>query len=96
MKAVPQRLIDLGKLYEQRNALYGDNYLHFGTVLRGMFPRGITLISAEDFNRFALFTQMVHKLTRYARAMPEHGHEDSLDDTAVYAQMLQFYDKEQK
>lgn len=96
MKSVPRALADLGKLYRQRNKLYGSNYKHFGMVLHGMFPNGLTVKGPEEFNRLALFLQLVHKLTRYARAMPKKGHVDSLDDIAVYAQMLQEYDAEQR
>lgn len=85
-------LKDLGKLYAERNKLYSDNYKHFGDILVGMFPDGISLQTAEEFNRFALFLQIIHKQTRYARSLLTGGHGDSLDDTAVYAQMLREYD----
>jgi hypothetical protein len=61
IKSVPQALADLGKLYEERNALYQDNYKNFGRTLLGLFPNGITLKSEEDFNRFALYIQLIHK-----------------------------------
>lgn len=88
------RLIKLADLYKQRNALYGDNYKRFGKILFQMFPNGLTLKLEEDFNRIALFVQIVHKVTRYAQQLEEGGHEDSLDDMAVYAQMLAEYDGE--
>lgn len=92
MKTVPERLEDLGNLYRERNKLYGDNYKHFGKILMGIFPNGIELRTEEQFNRFALFLQVVHKVSRYGKAMPDEGHEDSLDDMAVYSQMLQEWD----
>jgi hypothetical protein len=55
----------------------------------------VVLKGAEEFNRFALLLQIIHKVSRYARAM-DAGHVDSLDDIAVYAQMLQEYDEECK
>lgn len=58
-----------------------------------MFPRGLSLNTAEDFNRFALFVQLMHKLTRYAQALKTGGHRDSLDDLSVYAQMLAAVDE---
>lgn len=91
-KSVPQALADLGALFEERNALYKNNYFHFGEVLTGMFPEGLTLKTAEEFNRFALFLQIVHKSTRYANAMLSGGHADSCDDTSVYSQMLREFD----
>jgi len=91
-RSVPDRLKDLGKLYAERNKLYGNNYKSFGNILSGMFPNGLCLHTAEEFNRFALFLQIIHKQTRYARSIISGGHADSLDDTAVYAQMLREYD----
>lgn len=91
-KKVPQALADLGALYAQRNALYKDNYKHFGTTLIGIFPEGLNLKTAEDFNRFAIFVLMMSKLTRYGASVATGGHADSLDDLAVYAQMLREYD----
>lgn len=93
-KSVPQALADLGKLFEERNALYKDNYKNFGKTLMGLFPNGITLKTAEEFNRFALFLQIVHKQSRYAQNVTSGGHADSLDDISVYAQMLREYDDE--
>lgn len=96
VKKVPQALADLGKLFEERNALYKDNYKNFGKTLVGLFPNGLTLRTAEQFNRFALFLQIVHKQSRYAQSILSGGHPDSLDDTSVYAQMLQEYDADCK
>jgi hypothetical protein len=94
VKSVPKRLADLGALYKQRNRLYGDNYKHTGKVLKGMFPNGVTLTTEDEFNRFALFIQLVHKSTRIAQSLPGKSHEDSLDDMAVYAQMLRHWEDE--
>lgn len=94
VKTVPKRLSDLGNLYAERNKLYGDNYKRFGETLMSHFPDGIELKNSDDFNRFALFCQVMHKLSRYARAMPSSGHSDSLNDLSVYAQMLGEWDDE--
>jgi hypothetical protein len=94
VKSVPDRLSDLGDLYAQRNKLYGDNYKNTGKVLKGMFPNGITLNTEAQFNRFALFIQIIHKSTRIAQSLPRDSHEDSLDDLAVYAQMLRHWEDE--
>lgn len=91
-KSVPQALNDLGSLFEERNILYKSNYLNFGKTLVGLLPDGITLKTEEDFNRFALFMQLVHKQSRYAHSILNGGHSDSLDDISVYSQMLQEYD----
>ena len=85
---VAKSLRELGVIFDDRAAVYGDNYKHFGTVMIGMFPRGLTLRTADDFNRFSLFALSVVKQTRYAQMFERGGHRDSLDDSSVYNQML--------
>jgi len=70
-------------IYEERNKLYGDNYKHFGKVMRGMFPTGATLITEEDWTRIGIFIQAVSKMTRYGQSFERKGHPDSLDDCSV-------------
>ena len=81
-----------GDLFEQRNALYGDNYLRFGNVLLALFPKGAKLETSDDMNRFALFCQITAKLSRYSNNFARGGHDDGLDDTSVYAMMLKEVD----
>jgi hypothetical protein len=80
------------EIYEQRNKLYGDNYKTFGPWVALLFPDGITLVTPNDFNRFGVITQMLGKLSRYAANFKKGGHDDSLDDLAVYAMMLKELD----
>jgi hypothetical protein len=82
----------LGDLYRDRNAAYGDSYLTFGPVMEAMFPDGLVLRSAEDWNRFALLFLTQMKLHRYAMRFHDGGQRDSLDDISVYAQMLRHVD----
>lgn len=91
-KSVPQALSDLGQLYAERNALYKDNYKHFGKTMMGLFPNGLSLETEYEFNRFCLFMQVVHKMSRYSHSLKNGGHVDSIDDATVYLQMLQEYD----
>lgn len=91
--SVPDRLASLGAIYRDRNKVYGDNYKFFGRTMKGIFPRGLTLETEDDFNRFGVFVQIVAKATRYGQAFAS-GHKDSLDDTSVYAQMLAELDDE--
>lgn len=86
---VPERLAALGKIHQERGKVYGDDYKHFGKVLAGLFPEGLTLKTADDFTRFGLFVQMATKMNRYSRQFHNGGHVDSLDDLAVYSQLLQ-------
>lgn len=90
---VPQRLTELAKLYSERNALYGDDYKMHGKIMQAFFPVGIELRSVDDFNRYAIFQNLLTKLNRYV-ANWDDGHEDSLNDISVYAQMLQELDND--
>lgn len=87
------RLADAAKIFEERNPIYGDNFIQHGTVVQALFPEGVKLRSLNDHNRFGLITQIVAKLTRYCANFERGGHEDSLDDTSVYAQMLAYVDE---
>lgn len=93
-KQVPEMLRDAAALYEERNKLYGDNYKRFGHIMLLLFPDGLSLETADDFNRYGVFVQVVSKVSRYAEQFTAGGHPDSLDDNAVYAMMLQELDSE--
>ena len=92
MKTVPDRLAALAQIFEDRNAIYGENYKRFGDIMVGLFPKGLTIDSAPGWNRIALLIHMVTKVTRYAENHNDGGHADSLDDIAVYSQMLREID----
>lgn len=87
--SVPEMLRAAASTYEERNKLYGDNYKNFGKVMEAMFPDGLMLAGANDWNRFGIFVQMVSKMTRYAVNLSKGGHKDSAHDLAVYAAMLE-------
>jgi hypothetical protein len=91
---VPDKLRDLANLYEERNVTYGDNYKRFGPMAAMMFPNGLIIRSADDWNRLALFIHVMTKVTRYANLFDKNGHSDSLDDLAVYAMMMREIDGE--
>jgi hypothetical protein len=92
-KTVAEQLKDLASIHEQRSGLYGQDFLRVGPSLMAIFPEGLTLSTAEEFTRFALFAQIHGKLLRYAARFKEGGHADSLDDLAVYAQILRQVDE---
>jgi hypothetical protein len=96
MTVVPEFLRAAAGIYEERNVLYGDNYKRIGPIFELLFPNGVELKKADDFNRFAVFVQILGKVTRYAENFPHGGHEDSLDDNAVYSMMLKELDREAK
>lgn len=87
------RLEALADLFRERNKQYGDSFLDFGPMAQQMFPNGVDLKTPDDWNRFALFFMCMVKLHRYAMKFDSGGQADSLDDLAVYAQMLAYVDK---
>jgi len=89
---VAKELEKKARLFEERNALYGDNYIRFGTIMKALFPKGLVLKTEQDFNRFGIFVQVVAKVTRYGENFARGGHDDSLDDNAVYSMMLKQLD----
>jgi hypothetical protein len=96
VKTVPELLRKSAKIYEQRNKVYGDTYKRFGKVMTGLFPTGMRCNSEEDFNRMGCLVQVVGKLVRYSAQFDRFGHEDSLEDLAVYTMMLQELDDEMR
>lgn len=91
---VGDRLRSAAGIYDERNALYGDNYKRFGHIMQHLFPEGLALKTPDEWNRIGVFIQAVAKKTRYAAQFLKGGHEDSLDDDAVYSMMLQELDFE--
>ena len=87
-KRAPDYLDDAAAVYRQRNKVYGDNYRKFGHMMLAMYPDGLTLKTADDFNRLGVFVQCLAKVSRYAETLPQGGHPDSALDLATYAAML--------
>ena len=81
------------EIYQERNALYGDNYKRFGPILSLMLAgQTLNVGNASDMNRLGILVQVVAKLTRYGENFNRGGHDDSLDDIAVYSMMLKELD----
>ena len=90
---VPGYLNDAAKIYKQRNLIYGDSYKKFGKVMFVLFPDGVNAKGEDDLNRLGVLNMIVSKLMRYANNFSKGGHDDSLDDIAVYAMMLKELDQ---
>ena len=87
--SVPERLRAAAAIFEERNALYQDDYKASGTLMRGLFPNGLgdgDLTNAE-LARLSMVCKMAQKLARYCANLQRGGHKDSLMDLAVYAVM---------
>ena len=83
-----QRLQDAANLFRQRNDQYGNNYQTIGAALHQAFGGKPTVVSTpEEWYRVFTVCMLVMKTTRYAQNLHRGGHQDSLDDLSVYAQM---------
>jgi hypothetical protein len=82
------------KVFRRADGKYKDAYLVAGDVMAALFPEGVTLEGAEDFQRFGVLTQIVGKVTRYAMTLEDGGHADSAFDLSVYGSMLRAITKE--
>lgn len=91
---VPEALRSAADIYEERNKTYGNNYKEFGHWVNELFPSGLSVSTAEDFNRLGVLIQMLSKISRYSQNFNKGGHDDSLDDLAVYTMMLKELDAE--
>lgn len=87
-------LKEAAKTYEERNAVYGDNYKRVGQVMQGHFPDGLVINTADDWNRLHIFLLSVVKQTRYVTNWNVGGHADSVRDATVYSAMLEEIDSE--
>jgi hypothetical protein len=79
--------------YRERNAVYGDNFLRVGKMMEAMFPNGLTIKTAKDWNRIHMLLLTVIKQSRYATNWDKGGHQDSVRDATVYCAMLEMIDE---
>lgn len=91
--STPEVLRAMATTFEERNAVYGDNYKKVAPIIEVLFPGGVpsSLVTSPHWHLFEL---IVVKLTRFATS--ELTHVDSIHDAAVYAAMIQNYLEEQK
>jgi len=94
MKKPDELLIEASKTFQEKQAVYGDNYKKYGKTIDGFFPNGVTCSTIDDHNRFGILVQIITKLTRYCENFSKGGHDDSLNDISVYAAMLRSIDFE--
>lgn len=95
---VVMELLRKAKVFEERNRVYGDNYKRFGAVMKLLMEtqQPVNLFDPVIGNRFGVLVQIVAKITRYCENFDRGGHDDSLDDIAVYAMMLKELDNSNK
>jgi hypothetical protein len=94
MKTAAEFLREGAKTFEERNAIYGNNYLNVGNAMVGFFPNGVTLKTVDDWNRMHILLLAIVKKTRYCNQWNSGGHSDSIHDSMVYDAMLESIDAE--
>lgn len=88
-------LREAADLFDKRNDEYKDNYKRVGDMYTLLFPNGVQLKDDIDFNRFAIFIQIINKTVRYSFNFSKPTTQinpDHLNDLATYAMMLQELD----
>lgn len=95
--SVIEILEEAKKIFEEKDKLYGSAYKRHGNLMITIFPDGITLNTAEDFERFYLFTMIANKMNRYAShlSMKTDG-QDTTRDIGIYSFMLKEIEEEKK
>ena len=96
MKTAAEVLRDGAITFENRNAVYGNNFLNVGQAMTGLFPNGMIIKTEDDWNRLHIFLLAIVKMSRYANNWEVGGHEDSIHDAMVYDAMLAMIDNEIK
>jgi hypothetical protein len=85
MVNVVEILEDAANLYSNRNQAYADNYHRFGSLMKAIFPDGITNEMLHS-NEFGVFVMMLSKFTRIVGN--DEWHLDSSRDLIVYSAMM--------
>lgn len=94
-KTPDQSLEEAADVFRQRNEVYGSAYLRHGDVMEALFPKGLVLLTKDDWNRLGVFNMMVSKMVRYAHSLHKGGHQDSALDLIAYSAMLESITDEQ-
>lgn len=87
-------LTGMARTYAARNRRYKDNFRMVGRLMAVLFPAGVTLRRAEDYDVWHLFELKIVKLSRFA--ISGLSHQDSIHDDAVYSAMIEALLKEKR
>ena len=79
--------------FRERNAIYQDSFSRWGRVFQALFPDGVEIETADDWNRITALGHIVDKLVRYTSFF-ERPHADSILDLGAYAFILAGLDAE--
>lgn len=82
------RMMNAAELYHDKGKIYGHSYRNFGPVLEKMFPKGLFVKTADDWNRLGLFMMIMHKNMRLANNLLDTDSTESPTDAGVYNFMM--------
>lgn len=91
---VVENLKNLIAIREGKNSDYGEAHKKKGEVIVALFGGIPQFDSAEDLSRYGMLEFIASKMVCYCANFHNGGHADSLDDIAVYTQMLKELDVE--
>ena len=73
--------------HRAKNAEYKDANVLVGKIMELLFPNGVKLRTAAEFEKWHLFELLIVKLTRFVTSELEH--QDSIHDLMIYAAMIE-------
>ena len=73
--------------FEERGAVYKDDYVDFARLLTVLYPGGPRIKSEMEWIKFDFLCRILGKVTRFTASGMTH--QDSIHDIAVYAAMLE-------
>ena len=88
---VSEILREAAQTFQDRNAIYGNNYRMVAPMVRILFPNGVPQ-HVIGSHRWHLFELMLVKMSRFA--ISDLTHQDSIRDLTVYAAMVESLLKE--
>lgn len=74
-------------VFEEKNKVYGENYKHFGRLMTGLYPQGLTVKTEAEWIQLGLILNAATCLQRYC--FVAGGHADSAQDLSVYGAMME-------
>lgn len=85
-KNTGQILRDMAATFDERNKVYGSNYLMVSKLVKVLFPDGVPpgLVETDHWHLFEL---KLVKLSRFA--ISNLSHMDSIHDDGVYSAMIE-------
>lgn len=90
---IVESLNSLIKIRQERQGVYNGIENRRAEVITGLFGGYPEITNDLDLNRYGIYMKMVEKMIRYANNFYDGGHDDSLDDIAIFSQMLKEMDK---